>query len=162
MARACVDQLLYLMDQAFEARQAHEWHSLISNIESVRDEDWTRVPGGGERSIAEIAEHAGEAKRIYANKAFGDGTISWDDYAARVANLPGKAEMIDWLRESHAILRECVAALGDDDLPKPRLAHWGTEKETRWLIATMIEHDLYHSGEINHIRALMQANDEKY
>ena len=31
--------------------------------------------------------------------------------------------------------------------------------ETRWLISAMIEHDLYHSGEINHVRALLQGND---
>ena len=32
-------------------------------------------------------------------------------------------------------------------------------KESRWIIAVMIEHDLYHAGEINHIRALRQGND---
>jgi hypothetical protein len=31
--------------------------------------------------------------------------------------------------------------------------------ETRWFIVTMIEHNLYHAGEINHIRALSQGND---
>jgi len=32
-------------------------------------------------------------------------------------------------------------------------------KETRWLIGVMIEHDLYHAGEINHLRALRHGND---
>jgi uncharacterized damage-inducible protein DinB len=162
MSRAGVEQLLYLMDQAFEARQAHDWHSLLSNLDGVRDEDWMRVPDGGARSIAQIAQHVGEAKRIYANKAFGEGTMSWDDFGPRVVNVPPKAETIDWLRESHAILRECVATLDDDELTKSRMAHWGTTSETRWLIATMIEHDLYHSGEINCIRALAQGDDERY
>ena len=40
-----------------------------------------------------------------------------------------------------------------------RKANWGSEYETRWLMATIIEHDLYHAGEINHIRALAQGDD---
>jgi len=32
-------------------------------------------------------------------------------------------------------------------------------KETRWLIAVTIEHDLYHAGEINHLRALKHGDD---
>jgi hypothetical protein len=31
--------------------------------------------------------------------------------------------------------------------------------ETRWIIKSMIEHDLYHAGEINRMRALRQEND---
>ncbi|MDO8614109.1 MAG: DinB family protein [Dehalococcoidia bacterium] len=162
MGRAGVEQLLYLMDQAFEAREAHEWHSLLSNLESVRDEDWLRVPDGGVRSIAEIAEHVGEGKRMYANHAFGDAKMKWDDFGARLANLPAKAEMIGWLRQGQALWRGCVERLDDEGLTQPRMAHWGRQSETRWLIATMIEHDLYHAGEINYLRALAQGNDERY
>ena len=32
-------------------------------------------------------------------------------------------------------------------------------KETRWIIKSMIEHDLYHAGEDNRMRALGQRND---
>jgi hypothetical protein len=32
-------------------------------------------------------------------------------------------------------------------------------KETRWIIKSMIERDLYHAGEINRMRALRQRND---
>jgi hypothetical protein len=31
--------------------------------------------------------------------------------------------------------------------------------KTRWLIATLLEHDTYHAGEINHIRALLLSDD---
>ena len=30
---------------------------------------------------------------------------------------------------------------------------------TRFLIVNMIEHDVYHAGEINHTRALLQNDD---
>jgi hypothetical protein len=32
--------------------------------------------------------------------------------------------------------------------------------ETRRVIELMIQHPLYHIGEINHIRALLQGNDD--
>jgi len=56
-------------------------------------------------------------------------------------------------------LREHVTALDDSDLPVPRRPPQGPARETRWMIANMIHHDGYHTGEINHLRALMQSND---
>ncbi len=39
------------------------------------------------------------------------------------------------------------------------MSQWGNMLPRRFLIKTIIEHDLYHCGEINHIRALAQKND---
>jgi len=160
VSRAAIEQLLYLMDEAFDA-DGHE-HSLLANIRSVKDEDWTWVPPGGSRPIFEIVAHVGLCKYIYDNHAFGDGSMRWD----RPVSLPGirreasKDEVVAWLREGQKVLRGNVAALqSDDELLKLRRANWGQEYETRWLISVMIEHDLYHAGEINHIRALSQGND---
>jgi hypothetical protein len=49
--------------------------------------------------------------------------------------------------------------LTDDDLSRPRLANWGEERPTRWLLSTLLQHDTYHAGEVNHIRALLAADD---
>ena len=35
----------------------------------------------------------------------------------------------------------------------------GRDVKASWLINAMIQHDLYHGGEINHIRVLRQGND---
>ena len=156
MPRSGVEQILYLLDEAFERSE----HSLIVNLASVGDEAWQWQPPGGERTIAQIAEHVGECKFMYANHAFGDAKMFWQQFAARNATLPGKDEMIEWLREGQALFRGYVAAMENDyELMTPRKANWGQEYETRWLIATIIEHDIYHAGEINHIRALAQGND---
>jgi hypothetical protein len=64
-----------------------------------------------------------------------------------------------WLTEGQRRLRTSVAVLGDEDLLRLRRAPWGELAETRWLISVMIEHDLYHAGEINHLRALHQETD---
>ena len=53
-----------------------------------------------------------------------------------------------------------VRDLSDDaELDVPRKAHWGQLVPTYDLIVTMLEHDLYHAGEINRTRALLQDDD---
>jgi hypothetical protein len=160
LSRAAVDQLLYLMDEAFDAG-GHE-HSLLANVRSVGDEDWHQVPEGASRSIFEIVYHVGICKYVYDNHAFGDGSMRWD----RPRSLPGVRreasmdEVIAWLREGQSLLRGNVDGLGsDEELRTLRRSNWEQEYETRWLISVVIEHDLYHAGEINHLRALIQGND---
>ena len=52
-----------------------------------------------------------------------------------------------------------AALVGDAELLQPRPANWGELKEMQWLITVLIGHDLYHAGEINHLRALLQKTD---
>ena len=70
------------------------------------------------------------------------------------------AAAIDWLREGHTYLAGCIRELADDaEMDVPRKAHWGGLVPTRHLIVTMIEHDVYRAGEVNHVRALLQDDD---
>jgi len=39
------------------------------------------------------------------------------------------------------------------------LTNWGERLPTRVIMRMMIAHDLYHAGEINHLRALLQSTD---
>ncbi len=160
MGEAAIQQMLYLMDEAFEG---HGEHALLSNLRSVHEDDWRWVPPDGGRSIFDIVQHIGEARYAYDNHAFGDGTMRWD----RPGTIPSidsdatAPEIIAWLKEGQRVLKKSVQALGDDEeLLKLRKANWGQEYETRWLINVMIQHDLYHAGEINHIRALRQKTDK--
>jgi uncharacterized damage-inducible protein DinB len=159
MGRGQIEQYLYLMDEAFEG---HGEHSLLANLRSLRDEDWRWLPQDAGRSIFDIVSHVGECKYVYDNSAFGDGSMRWDrpETLRSIAKDAAPAEVIEWLREGQQRLRASVAALDDDaELLRPRRANWGQDYETRWLINVMIQHDLYHGGEVNHIRALRQAND---
>lgn len=63
------------------------------------------------------------------------------------------------LREAHRRFVEAAAALSDDDLPAMRRVHWGAQYPTSFVINSIMQHDLFHAGEINHLRALMQGND---
>ena len=147
-----------LLDDAFAGP---DWHSILSNLATVAPEDWTWIPPGGERSICDIVRHVGRSKLVAYDQAFGGGTLTWDNVGGdeETTDIPSA---IAWLRMGHERLRGGIAALADDaELLRPRRTNWGELRETRWVIVvTMIQHDFYHAGEINHLRALHQGNDE--
>lgn len=161
MSRAVVNELIMLLDQAFErpanAGPTDGWHSLLANLTNVRAEDWDWLPPNGKRSIHHLAVHCGFAFRVYANNGFGPGTLPVP--GAAYEGPPGKEPVIAWLKEGHAILRDSIASTTDEALGEIMRTHWGEEKPRIWFLRTMIEHTLYHAGEINHIRALAQDND---
>jgi hypothetical protein len=157
MTAPVISQLMYLLDEAF---QGTEWHSLLGNLRPLEHEDWLWVPPGGQRSIREIVQHVGSSKLMYHNHAFGDAKLTWDDPLVEGRDvLSSISEATAWLGEGHARLRQSIATLDDAELVRPRLTNWGELKQTRWIIAVMIQHDLYHAGEINHLRSLHQHND---
>jgi uncharacterized damage-inducible protein DinB len=163
MGRA-IDVIRFLLDEAFGGEgivETNESQSLLANLATVDDGQWTAVPAHGRRSIASIALHVGSCKVMYDEYAFGNGALSWDDPAV----VPWEADVaprdgtVAWLRATHDRLMEHVAALGDDDLVAPRQTNWGELRETRWLLSTLMQHDAYHAGEINNIRALLGGDD---
>ena len=156
--RPRIEELIRLMDRAFAGNE----HSLVDNIRSVHDESWDALPEGANRSAREIARHVGLFKYMYANHAFRGADMDYSDPPADPAPerhaTPGAATQ--WLGEAHAYLIDCVRELGDDaELDAPRKAHWGLHVPTHDLVVTMLEHDLYHAGEINRTRALLQHDD---
>jgi uncharacterized damage-inducible protein DinB len=164
MSRTAVELLLYLTDEAFEGRGIEatgESQSLLGNLRSVTEDDWPWTPPDGHRSIRDIVGHVGACKYMYDNHAFGNATLTWDDPLVSLddGRALSMADVLDWLREAHRRLREHVATMDDDELLRLRPTNWGEPREARWIVAAMIGHDLYHAGEINHIRALCQDND---
>lgn len=149
--------LLYLLDEAFDGP---DWHSLLTNLRSVTAEEWEWVPPGGQRSIRDLVQHVGASKFVYHDHAFGGGTLPLEDPLVMGAGvLDTIPTAIQWLREGQARLRESLALLDDEELLRPRRTHWGEWRETRWIAMVMLQHDLYHAGEINHIRALCRGDD---
>lgn len=165
--RVQVDTLLLLLDHTLEESAAEfgwdHWHSLIRNLATVRPDDWDQAPtgDGDHRTIRQLVRHIGAGYLIHADRAFGEGNRFHDDVSID-GREPGETpeEMIAWLRSCHAAFRAPVAQLTDADLLVVRTAGWGDPIETRRLIELMIQHPLYHIGEINHIRSLLQDNDD--
>ena len=172
MSRAAVDNTLYLLDQAFAG---HEEHALLVNLKTLKPEDW-QTSG---RSATNIVGHLVACKLIYEHYAFCEARLKWSDPLADALPgldihrrltidgiqgsadqpLPAPGDLMAWLNESHSRLRQSVDKLDDAGLLEQRRLNWGGTAETRWIISVMIQHDLYHAGEINHIRALRHGND---
>jgi hypothetical protein len=105
----------------------------------------------------------GDAKRMYKDYAFGTASLRGDQpplVPAEGARSRPRAELLSWLTDGHRRWLAAVRALADDaELARERLTNWGERLPTRVLIQTMIAHDWYHAGEINHVRAVTQGND---
>ena len=158
MARPQIELLLDLMDRAFSGNE----HALLDNLATVEADSWAKVPDGGKRSIQEITLHVGLFKFMYGNHGFRGGDLDYSDDPATPP--PERLATIDaavaWLREGHAYLTGCIRELDDDrELEVERRAHWGGFVPTYHIVVTMLEHDLYHAGEINRTRALLQDDD---
>ena len=171
MSRAGIEQLLYVVDMAFDAHGYED--SLLRNLRSVPEDAWLWMPAGGNRNVRMIAGHVGACKYMYRDHAFGDGTMTWNDDAGGLgvsieemqstsrlgAQEPSVGAIIEWLCEGHRLFRDSVAALDDAELTGLRRPPEGGMQETRWITAVLSNHDLYHAGEINHIRALRHGDD---
>ena len=162
-SRAAVNELLIMFDHVLEEHGFgwDHWHSLLWNLHNVAPDEWTRMPPGGGRTIRELVVHVGSTFLMYASHAFGDRSRDWSERdidGLGPGDTPEQTEA--WLRRAHATLRDCIAGLTDDQLGEVRPAPWGDEYEIRRLIELQIQHTLYHTGEVNHIRALLQGNDD--
>ena len=162
-SRTAVSELVTLFDHTLEEHGfgRDHWMSLVWNLHNVAPEQWTALPPGGGRTIRELVIHIGKTFLGYASHAFGDGSREWDDLVVDGVG-PGQtpAETTAWLSLAHAEARKGIVGLTDDQLNELRTAPWGDQYQTRRIVELMIQHPLYHVGEINHIRALLQGNDD--
>lgn len=160
-SRIAIDTLVWLIEEAFQGDPSH---SLLANLHDLRDSDWTTLPAGAGRSIADVLEHVGWSKWMYEDYAFGSATLRGDQpplIPPEGARSRPSAELLAWLTEGHNRWLASVRALSNDaELGVERLTNWGERLPTRVIIRMMIAHDIYHAGEINHIRALLHGTDK--
>ena len=159
-SRTALDTLAWLSDAAFDGDPAQ---SLLATLRGLDEADWTALPAGAGRSIAEIVEHLAWAKWMYADYAFGPGTMRGDQpplVPEGGASARPPAALLPWLTEGHQRWVAAIRSLpGDAELDVPRLTNWGDRLPTRDIIRMQILHDAYHAGEINHLRALLHDTD---
>ena len=146
------------------AYRADPFHALRRNVESVRPDEWDVRPAEwskdefGEQpelSICDSTLHIAGAKFMYADRAFGDASLEWADIALPPRDMPS---VLAWLDEGHSLIARGLAALEDDaELEAERPAPWRVPMRRDALLGIIINHDLYHSGEINRQRALMRG-----
>jgi hypothetical protein len=98
---------------------------------------------------------------MYRDHAFGSRALTWERPEVQpwpVGEAPLEATLV-WLRQTHADLMCEVSVLTDVDLFELRWANWGEQKQTRWLLSMLLQHDTYHAGEINRMRSVLSGED---
>ena len=165
MGRDALDLLLYLMDEAFRGpgiEETNEAQALLPNLATVGEHHWRAKPVGVVRTVEAITIHVGACKLMYDDYAFGAGKLRFGEPPVEPW-ADGEAPMADavrWLEGTHEVLVDHVRTLPDDaELVRPRRTNWGELRETRWILSVMLQHDLYHAGEINHVRSQLSGDD---
>ena len=113
--------------------------------------------------MTDILEHVGWCKWMYEDYAFGAASLQGDQpplIPPNGARARPVDELLEWLKAGYQKWLASVHLLEDDkELERERLTNWGESLPTRSIIRIMIEHDIYHAGEINHLRSLLQETD---
>ena len=162
MTRTGIEFLSQRLEAAY---RGDPFHAVRKNIASVRPDEWDVRPAKWtveefgtqpELSICDLALHVGGPKYMYADRAFGDASLEWGDIKP-----PESREMnvvLAWMDAGHRLLQDGLKALSDDEeLSVQRQAPWRTPMTRMQLVALVINHDVYHSGEINRQRALIRG-----
>ena len=163
-SRVRVDALVELFDHSLDEDPAefdgNRWHSMMGNLYSCRPEDWDTLPAGAVRNIRELVQHVGGCYLMYENHGFGDRSMTWEDNTIDGLAPGGSIEdTLVWFRAAHRKFRESLASISDDQLDELTYAHWGGQLPRRRVVDLMLQHGIYHAGEINHLRCLIQGND---
>jgi hypothetical protein len=98
--------------------------------------------------------HIATCKVMYHEYAFGARKLTFPDLEIP-RNVPDAIAMID---EGQALLEKDLEGLKDPDLQEPTLTNWGEEWPTWRIFWTMINHDLWHGGEIGALRDLHRVS----
>jgi len=151
--------IAHLLERLTAGFEGSAEHSLLGNIRQIDGAGWRWKPRSGDRSIAGVIWHAGSAKYLWHSHAFGDGSVTWEHPLTAPSHAETMEDALAWIREGHRLFVESVASLSDDDLPMMRRVHWGGQFPASFVINSIMQHDLFHAGEINHLRAPMQGND---
>ena len=148
--------LLHLLDEAYEKTA---WHgpSLKGSLRGVSARQAAWRPGKGRHSVRDLALHAAYWKYVVRRRMTGEKRGSFPIEGSNFFDLPAPTEKAwraerEVLDREHRALRALVAAFPPDRL---RSALPGTRGRTALReIAGVALHDVYHTGQIQLVKAL--------
>jgi hypothetical protein len=158
MPHAEVNNLLFLIDQAFD-HQAWHGTNLKGSIRGLNSEVAGWRPAPGRHNIWELVVHAAYWKYVVRRRLLGEkrGSFSLTGSNWFVRPLDSNADEKAWksdvalLMETHRTLRVVIANLGDKDL---RYIPSNSKVNNLKLITGVASHDLYHAGQIQLLKRL--------
>lgn len=151
----------FLLTQLEAAWEKSKWHSFKGALEGLTEAEaaWkpphykSPEPWGFSGSILDILFHVAADSLAMINQFFGDRTLTYEGvherFKAQGGNLAAALALLD---EGHVAMRKALSKLNDRALLKKvgKKKAWRTDS----VFMGLIEHHLYHAGQINYIRCL--------
>jgi DinB superfamily len=154
-----LDILLEIIDQAFDQKS---WHgtTLRGSLRGLTSQQALWRPAPGRHNIWELTLHTAYWKYAVRRRLAGDAMASFQRKPSNWPDVPEPADQKAWkqdvalLESEHRKLREAVAALTPTALQalSPK-GIWTNAEEIHGVAA----HDLYHTGQIQLIKRLMNS-----
>jgi uncharacterized damage-inducible protein DinB len=149
-----IDRILDQMDRAFSG---DAWHgpSLMSALEGLSAEDASKHAIPGAHSIWELVHHMGSWNQIVLHRLRGDDVEvtserDWPPVWEVSEALWQRA--VENLSESHQRLRDFVRSIPDDQLDTKDQKTTGANTSRYVVLHGVIQHNLYHAGQIAILR----------
>lgn len=148
--------------RTLQARAFREsrWHSLLGALERVTDEQFSHVPEFHkgfpwmDGSIRSIVYHVAGDTLVQCSAAFGDGSVTWD-----TLKIPkeSREQMIESLTRSHEVVARHLESESEATLDRKVKNNLGEEMTAEEMYIMLIEHDLYHAGQIRIMRNILDG-----
>ena len=141
------DRIVDQLDRAFEGEA---WHG-PSVMEVLKGVAWKKAVGKpvrGAHSVWEIVLHITAWEDVVRRRLLGETVTLTDEQDWPPVADPGQAgwsRALESLRAGHARLRETAAGIADKDLDS---SPGGKSSTPYVLLHGIIQHDLYHAGQI--------------
>ena len=149
-----------LVEVLRQAQEADPWHAFERVLSGLTDEEatWHHHPDTEEGQALPIVQyclHVASCDVIYADMAFGERRNDWRWAAELVGAADGRppAETAATMsRRGHAFLLERLAEASDEALEAVHEMHHGHAMTGWQVVAAMVQHRLWHAGQIALIR----------
>jgi uncharacterized damage-inducible protein DinB len=151
------DRIKDLGNRLQEVFEGEAWHgpSFVSALESVDSSIAFMRHAGQTHTIAEIVMHAAAWKRIVRQRLEGDQVLDVPrevDWPPVEANVRGWEKVTRTLREEHNRLQESLKLTDASRLLEKPV---GIDHECGWMLSGLVDHDLYHLGQIVLLKRIM-------
>jgi len=141
------------------AHRESPFHSICRVLEGASPEElrWSAFP---HRWGPLIAIRVAHCKVIYADQAFGEGTLTWgecDSLLGTTWTVPTWERAVAAMDRAHEFLVERVARATDADLSRLNPMHHKVPMTGWQVVASMAQHDAWHAGQIAIMRDVCRA-----
>ena len=149
-----------------KAQASEAYEQLVASIDGVdRRLAWARLPLRPgeylhtEGSILSVVAHVAGCKIMYASAAYRGLEVRWRDVVERMEGLwPDWDQAKSWLAEAHEYWMQSWA--GESSFERTVKTNWEEDWPNWKIIGCMTQHDAYHAGQIQVLRAALEPTDE--